>query len=238
MNILIVDDERLARNELTRLLADIDDINIVGEAENIKNAQKIIESTAVDLLLLDISMPEGDGFELLEKLTTVPDVIFTTAYDQHALKAFEVNALDYLMKPIEPQRLSAAIDKVRASQEDDLPSIPAGPLTYEERVFVKDGEQCWFVNIADIVLLESIGNYTRIYFDDCKPMIKRSLNQMADRLPTKQFMRANRRFMFNRNAMEKVESIEGGRLLLILKGDHQIEMSRRQSLQLREQWGL
>ncbi len=237
MKILIVDDEQLARDELRWMLAKIQDVEIVGEAVNIKQAQQLIERLTPDLVLLDIAMPEGDGFELLERLNYVPEVVFTTAYNQYALQAFEVNALDYLMKPIVEQRLTVAIDKVRSLLEVQTDK-PTGTLGIQNRVFVKDGDNCWFVKVMDIDLMESIGNYTRLYFQQHKPMINRSLNQLEARLPVEQYMRASRSYIVNRDAIEDIENAPGNRLLLKLRGGHKIEMSRRQSLQLKKEWGL
>jgi len=113
LNVLIVDDERLARNELRRLLAVQADVAIAGEAANAADAEALLRAGGIDVLFLDIQMPGGSGFDLLERLDTVPAVIFTTAFDEYAVRAFEVSALDYLLKPIRPERLAAALAKVR-----------------------------------------------------------------------------------------------------------------------------
>jgi two-component system LytT family response regulator len=152
MKALIIDDERLARLELRRLLAEHPEIEIVGEAATGEEALALIPRLAPDLLFLDIQMPGMTGFDLLEHVEDLPQVIFTTAYDEYAIKAFEVNALDYLLKPIPPARLAGALAKVR----------PRSGKPRLEQVFVREGERCWIVRMADIFLLESEGNYTRV----------------------------------------------------------------------------
>ena len=123
---LIIDDERLARNELKKLLADFAEIEIIGEAANAKEGLEKIESLMPDLIFLDIQMPGKTGFDMLLELDRAPHVIFTTAYDEFALKAFEVNALDYLMKPVEPKRLADALHKLQLAEEKELAATMAG----------------------------------------------------------------------------------------------------------------
>lgn len=227
MRVVIVDDEPLARDELGYLLADLSEIEIVGEAENIDKAEKIILELKPDLVFLDINMPGGDGFELLERLTMAPPIIFTTAYDQYAIKAFEVNALDYLLKPIDEALLAKAIDKAK----DGMESLdgPKGKLEKTEKVYLKDRDKCWLVSVADIYLLESIGNYTKIYFDNEHPMIKRALSHLEERLPQDRFIRASRKHIINMNFVSSIETMDGGQLLLVMKNGEEVEMSRRQT---------
>ena len=228
MRALIVDDERLARAELRRLLAVHPEIEIAGEAQNGEEALALIEKLAPALLFLDIQMPGLGGFELLERLEDMPQVIFTTAYDEYAIRAFEVNALDYLLKPIAPERLAAALAKVR-------PHSDAAPCTRRlERVFVRDGERCWIVNLPEIFLLESEGNYTRVCFGAERPLIRRSLNVMEEQLDPALFFRANRQQIVNLKWIEKVDLGIAGGLSVTLRGGRAIEMSRRQSARLRE----
>ena len=166
MKALVIDDERLARLELRRLLAAHPEVEIVGEARGGEEALALISKLGPDVIFLDIQMPGMSGFDLLERLEDLPQVIFTTAYDEYAIKAFEVNALDYLLKPIPPARLAAALAKVRPRA--DKPRL--------EQVFVRDGDRCWIVRLTDIFLLESEGNYTRVCFGSERPLIRRSLN--------------------------------------------------------------
>jgi len=236
MKALIIDDERLARVELKRLLESHKEIMIVGEAVNVDDAKEKIETLKPDLLFLDIQMPGKTGFQLLEELETVPHVIFTTAYDEYALKAFEVNALDYLLKPIEPKRLSEAIGKV--SEKIQKEEIPQTPLTENDRVFVKDGERCWFVRLCDVRLFESEGNYVRIFFNENKPLILRSLNSLDERLDPKTFFRANRKHIINLKWIDSIEPWLNGGLLVKLKGNDKIEVSRRQAVKFKEMLSL
>jgi two-component system LytT family response regulator len=224
MTALIVDDERLARLELIRLLAPHPEIEIVGEARNGAEAAAMIPKLAPDLLFLDIQMPGMTGFDVLEQLDDVPQVIFTTAYDEYAIKAFEVSALDYLLKPIAPPRLAAALAKVRPPQE----------RTRLEQVFVREGERCWIVRLTDIFLLESEGNYTRVYFAGERPLIRRSLNALEEQLDPVVFFRAGRKEILNLKWIDKVDIAVSGGLVVTLRGGKQVEMSRRQSARLRE----
>lgn len=224
MRALIVDDERLARAELSRLLAAHPEIEIAGEARNGEEALELIARFAPDLLFLDIQMPGMSGFELLERLDAVPQVVFTTAYDQFAIRAFEVNALDYLLKPIAPSRLAAALAKLRPRTE--RPRL--------EQVFVRDGDRCWIVRLPDISLLESEGNYTRLYFGGERPLIRRSLNAIEEQLDPSLFFRAGRKEIVNLKWIDKVDIGVGGGLTVTLRGGRTVEMSRRQSTRLRE----
>jgi two-component system LytT family response regulator len=230
---LIVDDERLARSELRRLLAAHSDIEIVGEARDADEAMAQIRKLSPELLFLDIQMPGGSGFELLERLESVPRVIFTTAFDEHALHAFEVNALDYLLKPIRPERLAEAVSRA-LQQGGPKPSSIAG----NQQIFVKDGERCWFVPLRKIVLFESEGNYTRVYFDGNRPSVLRSLNALEERLDASLFYRVSRRHIVNLQAITTVESTVSDGLTLTLQGNLQVEMSRRRALEFRQRMSL
>jgi two-component system LytT family response regulator len=224
MKALIVDDERLARQELRRLLAQHPEIEIAGEARNGEEALALAAQLSPDLLFLDIQMPQMSGFDVLERLDDVPQVIFTTAYDAYAIKAFEVNALDYLMKPVAPARLAAALAKVR----------PRSGPTRLERVFVRDGDRCWIVALPDIFLLESEGNYTRVHFNGQRPLIRKSLNALEEQLDPAVFFRANRKEILNLKWIDKVDLGVAGGLSVTLRGGRAVEMSRRQSGRLRE----
>ncbi len=241
MKALIIDDERLARNELRRLLENFPKVNIVGEASNADEAIVLIEELKPDLLFLDIQMPGKTGFDLLSSLENeVPDVIFTTAYDEYAIKAFEFNALDYLLKPIELHRLSEAIQKVENeinNQNEKRESARAGTklLGESDQVFVKDGEKCWFVRLGKVRVFESIGNYVRLYFDDQKPLVLKSLNALEERLDPKTYFRANRKHIINLQFIEKIEPWFSGGLQVSISGHNEkIEISRRQAIRFKE----
>jgi two-component system LytT family response regulator len=234
MRAVIVDDERLARNELKRLLESIKDLEVIAEYDNADDALEGIPKDKADLLFLDIQMPGKNGFELLQELDKAPIVIFTTAYDEYAIKAFEVNALDYLLKPIEEDRLSNAVDLVRerikAKAESTRPEI----LDEDDQVFLKDGDKCWFVYLRDVSHFESVGNYVRVYFDNHKPMILKSLNSLEERLNNRNFFRANRKHIINLKWIGSVETWFNGGLLVKLKSGVEIEISRRQAVKFKD----
>ena len=243
MRTLIIDDERLARNELRRMLENFPKINIVGEAANADEALPMIEELQPDLLFLDIQMPGKNGFELLQAIEgKAPDVVFTTAYDEYAIKAFEFNALDYLLKPIELHRLSEAINRVEEEMQHHAPdanrpvaSEPGNRILGEnDQVFVKDGEKCWFVKLGKVRLFESMGNYVRLFFDDQKPLVLKSLNALEDRLDAATFFRANRKHIINLAWIEKIEPWFSGGLLVTLRGGDKIEISRRQAIRFKD----
>jgi two-component system LytT family response regulator len=234
---IIVDDERLARNELKKLLEQHPEIQVVDEASNVDEGIEKIDMSRPDLIFLDIQMPGKTGFDLLAELEKVPKVIFTTAYDEFALKAFEVNALDYLLKPIDPLRLADAIQKLQTElqlEQASLMGTNRGPLTEADQVFVKDGEKCWFVKLSEIRLFESVGNYAKVYFSSYKPLILKSLNALEDRLDERVFFRANRKHIINLHWIEKIEPYFNGGLLVELKGGEKIEISRRQTVKFKE----
>jgi two-component system LytT family response regulator len=236
MKTIIIDDERLARKELNGLLQHYTEIEVVAECGNAEEAKKAIEELRPDLIFLDIQMPGKDGFQLLEDLEYVPKVIFVTAYDEYALKAFKVNALDYLLKPVEEERLSEAIHKVTGEheEEDSLPLAKSDhKLGQEDQIFLKDGEKCWFVSLKDVRMFESEGNYVRVYFQQFKPLILKSLNNLEDRLDHT-FFRTNRKFIVNLRWVQNVENWFNGGLKLTLKDGSQVEVSRRQSARFRE----
>ena len=239
MKVLLIDDERLARNELRRLLAAHADIEIAGEAKDVPDAEEKISALRPELIFLDVQMPGGDGFSLLEKLEPpLPRVIFTTAYDEFAVKAFEFNALDYLLKPVDPNRLVAALEKLRLRPAGGGAPVAAGRLSDEDKVFVREGDRCWFVPVKNIRLLESEGNYTRVHFDDQKPQLFRSLTAMEERLDAKAFFRANRKQVINLAWVDGIEPWFSGGLLVRLKGGLKVELSRRQAQEFREQMSL
>ena len=244
MRALVIDDERLARKELITLLNQLETVEVVGEAVNVDDAKEKIDQLNPDVIFLDIQMPEKTGFELLEELDNVPHVIFTTAYDEYALKAFQVNALDYLLKPIEPKRLEEAINKLLlkmeggSKSEQYLTSQNQKKLTLEDQVFVKDGDRCWFVRLSNVRLFESDGNYIKVYFDNFKSMIHKSLNALDERLDEKSFFRASRKHIINLGWVEAIEPWFNGGLVVTLKGGDRIEVSRRQAARFKEMMSL
>jgi two-component system, LytTR family, response regulator len=245
MKAIIIDDERLARTELRKLLQDYPEIEIVDEASNAEEGIQKIENHNPDLIFLDIQMPGKTGLDMLSELDHSPQVIFTTAYDEYALKAFEVNALDYLVKPIEPRRLADAVEKLKRTTHNGLAektnyhhTEPTNILGENDQVFVKDGERCWFVKLSEVRLFESVGNYAKVFFAGNKPLILKSLNALEERLDDKVFFRANRKHIVNLRMIDKIEPYFNGGLLLELKGGEKIEVSRRQTVKFKEMMSL
>jgi two-component system, LytTR family, response regulator len=225
MKVIIVDDEPPARRELRRLLADFPWVEIVGEAANVDQAAEMVESLMPELLFLDIQMPGGSGFDLLTRLEHLPQVIFTTAYDEHAVRAFEVDALDYLLKPIDPARLTEALGRVKSGQAARTPQ----PDVVLEQIFVRDGSRCWFVPLREVRLLSSEGNYIRLSWGKANPLLGRALAALEQRLDPNRFFRANRRQIINLDFIENVELGVNGRLHAQLRDGPEVEISRRQA---------
>lgn len=220
---LIIDDERLAREEMKWSLKPYPDLELLGEAANAFEAEELIRTLNPDLIFLDVQMPGKSGFELLEELDQVPAVIFTTAFDQYAVKAFEMNALDYLVKPIRDERLEKAIAKIRQQlHEAATPTKPA-------HLFVKEGEKYHFIALKDLHRIESIGNYARLYFNDQRTFLKRSLNQLEKTLDPALFFRINRSTIINTAFIEQVIPDDNGRLSFQLKNGESYTASSRQS---------
>jgi two-component system, LytTR family, response regulator len=225
MKAMIIDDEPPARRELRRLLAGFPWVEIIGEAGNVDQAVEMVEALTPGLLFLDIQMPGGSGFDVLTRLEDVPQVIFTTAYDEHAVRAFKVDALDYLLKPIEPARLAEALSRVRSSQAGKTPR----PYAILEQIFVRDGERCWFVPLREVRLLSSEGNYIRLSWGKANPLLGRALAALEQRLDPNRFFRANRRQIINLEFIESVDLGVNGRLHAQLRGGPEVEISRRQA---------
>ncbi len=239
MKVIIIDDERLARQELKSMLSTYPGIEIIAECGDVKTAIENVNSLKPDVIFLDIQMPGKTGFDLLEELTFVPEVVFVTAHDEFAIKAFEVSAMDYLLKPVQPARLSDTIQKLNShlAEKKDAPEN-SNTLSETDQVFVKDGERCWFVKLGEVRLFESEGNYVRLYFGTSKPLILRSLNYLDERLNNKTFFRASRKHIINLQWVENIESWFNGGLLVKLRGGETVEISRRQAVKLKEMMSL
>jgi two-component system LytT family response regulator len=234
--VLIADDERLARDEIRRLLNAHPHVVIAGEATTVDETVASTTSLDPDLLLLDIRMPGGTAFDVLERLDRIPVVIFTTAYDEFAIRAFEVDALDYLLKPIRPERLAAALDRASTALQQISGPANTGPLL--ERLFVRDGEKCWLIAVTSISLFESEGNYTRIYFDGNRPLVRTTLQHLEARLDPTTFFRVSRTHLVNLRAVERLEADVGDGLRAHLRTGQEVAVSRRQARRLRDTWGL
>lgn len=241
---VIVDDTRLARRELLTLLAEHSDIECVGEADDVPSGAHVVRELRPDLLLLDIQMPSGTGFDLLEGLDVAPPVVFTTAYDQHAVRAFEANALDYLVKPVVPERLAAALERVRerlAAMHFDAASPGVSHrelLGADDQVFLREGERCWFVTLGEVDRIVVEGNYARLWFRGEKVFLQRSLTALEQRVQPGLFFRANRSTLVNLRAIRTIDPWLNDGYLLRLRDGTEVEVSRRQARELRERLSL
>lgn len=234
---LVVDDSRLARSELKTLLAAHPEGEVVGEADDVDAAVASIQSLQPELVLLDIQMPGGSGFDVLERVERAPAVVFCTAYDQYAVQAFESNALDYLLKPVEPLRLAQALQRVQAKRPEP-PVASAGPLSAGDPVFLRDGERCWFIEVGEISHIVIDGNYAHVHFRDQRALIPRSLALLEERLDPALFFRASRGVLVNLRHVRQVEPGVGEGYTLRLKGGAEVEVSRRQAREFRERLAL
>jgi len=230
---IIIDDERLAREEVKRALANYPEFEIIGEANNADKAKDLIEKTHPDIIFLDIHMPKKSGFDLLEELGAVPEVVFTTAYDQYAVKAFEVNALDYIVKPIREERFAKAIEKIKKELANAETEAPA-PFLLHRKIFIKDGENCFFIPLTSISLIESEENYARLHFDDKTVMIKRSLNLLEEKLDTSLFFRINRSQIINTEYITAIHPYFNNKLQITLSTGEKLEVSNRQSAKFKK----
>jgi two-component system LytT family response regulator len=229
---VIIDDERLAREEVKRALKNYPEFEIIGEASHVDEASILIDELKPDILFLDIHMPGKSGFDLLEELTTVPEVVFTTAYDQYAVKAFELNALDYLVKPLRDERFAKTIEKVKIELEKKE-EIKTDVLPMHRKIFIKDGEKCHFIPLSEIHFIESLENYARLYFGNQKAMIKRSLNLLEEKLDATVFFRVNRSQIINTHYIKEIHPYFNNKLQIILTTGETIEVSSRQSVKFK-----
>jgi len=234
---LIVDDERLARKELRSMLAEHSVIDIIDEAENVEQALQFLRTYKPDVLFLDIQMPGQSGFQLLEQIQPTFKVIFVTAYDAYAIRAFEVNALDYLLKPINPARLAQAIERLMGG--DPLPVTPARKLDYDDRLFVESGERSYFLNISAIVSIHAADDYSEVLrADGQKSLVLKSLREWEERLPEKHFTRIHRSAIVNLNYVDRIESWFNRSYRLYLRDvTEPLQMSRRYATKLKEKFG-
>lgn len=229
--VIIIDDERLAREEIKRYLKDDDSFKIVGEASHVEEAIVLITSENPDLIFLDIQMPEKSGFDLLNELTTTPEIIFTTAYSEYATKAFEVNAVDYLVKPIRMERFDQSIKKVK--KELSRVVGQRENLSANHKIFIKDGEKCFLIPLSEIRYIESLENYVRFHFNEDKAMLKKSLNSIEEKLDPKVFFRINRSEIINLNFIHKISPGFKNKLKIELETGETFDVSSRQSVRFK-----
>lgn len=233
MKAIVVEDSRLAREGLINMLRGFSELQIVGEADHPTRALRLIQEVKPDVIFLDIHMPGESGFDLLEKLDYMPRIIFTTAYSEYAIKSFDYHAVDYLLKPISHERLAVAINKLTLGGEQTLSEIKP-PLDINSQIFVKDGERCHLVVLNSIRYFESCKNYVRIFFNEHNAFIKKSLNQIEERLPEKYFFRVNRQYIVNLQAIATIEECIGDGYEITMDDGKKIDVSRRNASELKE----
>ncbi len=268
MKVLIIEDSRLARLELKELLQAYPQLELVGEAADVPTALKLVAAKQPDLLLLDIDLGGATAFDLLAELVFVPKIIFTTAFAEHALQAFNYPTVDYLLKPVTAERLALALAKLplpslanaaqatttqtstdqgpadqnpgdqNPGEESSASHPPERLLQADSNFFVKDGEDCYFLKISDVRWFEAIGNYSKVHLKSAAPMVYRTLASIEQRLAPGLFFRANRQQLVNLTAVVSIEPSVSGGLTLRLQCGTEVEVSRRQSAELRQQLSL
>lgn len=263
MKVLIIEDSRLARLELKELLQAYPQLELVGEAADVPTALKLVAVKQPDLLLLDIDLGGATAFDLLAELVFVPKIIFTTAFAEHALQAFNYPTVDYLLKPVTEERLALALAKLplpslanaaqatttqtstdqgpadqNPGEESSASNPPERLLQADSNFFVKDGEDCYFLKISDVRWFEAIGNYSKVHLKSAAPMVYRTLASIEQRLAPGLFFRANRQQLVNLTAVVSIEPSVSGGLTLRLQCGTEVEVSRRQSAELRQQLSL
>ncbi|MDT0596058.1 LytR/AlgR family response regulator transcription factor [Glaciecola petra] len=231
IRVAIVDDSRLARVELKNQLSQSNNIEVLAEAGSIKEALSVLDNTCIDLLLLDIDLPDGTGFDMLEQLNHVPQVIFVTAFNQYAVQSFEYNALDYLLKPVRLERLQKALAKVSSEKAQTK-------LSPDKRIFIKDGEKCFFVSVDDIFAFEAMGNYTRVHTAEGVPSVYRPIGSIYTRLNTDSFFKASRSWIINTHYIENIDALENGSFVIELKNNLKVNISKRQAVEFKRLWSL
>jgi two-component system, LytTR family, response regulator len=233
---IIVDDERLARKELRSLLSEFAEISIIGEAETLTEAVELIHKNKPDVVFLDIQLSNENGFDLLEKVEKTFKLIFVTAFDSFAIRAFEINALDYLLKPVNPERLAKTLERLLEDEDDS--KLPLRKLEYEDRLFLELGERSKFLKVSSIKYISADGDYTQIFTNEGnKHLVGKSLREWEDRLPEKYFVRIHRSTVVNIEFIEKVERWFNRTNQIYLRGiTEPFTISRRYSVAIKERF--
>lgn len=234
IRVIIIDDEPLARSLLISFLSKIDDVEVVSEFENGFQGLKGINELKPDLVFLDIQMPKLNGFEMLELLDELPHVIFITAYDQYAVKAFENNAIDYLLKPYSQERLNSAFEKARYFIQNSSNSKEVKSLLQEidrhaetiDRVAVKTGTKINIIYIEDIQYLESQDDYVMIYTEGAKYLKQKTMKFYENGLPVKSFIRVHRSYIVRIDFVDQIELYEKDSYVIKLKNGKTIPVSK------------
>ena len=234
---VIVDDERLARNDLKSILTEHDNVEILGEAEDVESAIEVIGRLQPDVIFLDIQMPGASGFDLMDRIDVNARIIFITAFDEYAIRAFEVNALDYLLKPINPERLAKAIERLET--DDAIEQRDGKELDYEDRLFFTLGTQLRFLEVKRIVAISSAGDYSDVLTcDGQKSLALKSMKEWERRLPEKYFIRIHRSTIINMAYIDRLEEWFNYSYRVYMKGvEAPFIMSRRYAAKLKARMG-
>ncbi len=232
---IIIDDERLARELIKEYLAGHSDVEIVSECRDAYEAISAIQQLQPDLIFLDIQMPEINGFELLEMLDDIPYIIFSTAYDQYAIKAFEVNAIDYLLKPYDEDRfniaLNRAIRQIQANKNSsdsikELIRSVAKPVQFLARLLIKESGKIYIISCPDILYIEAMDDYVQIHTSNNSYLLQQSMNSLEARLNPDQFIRAHRSYIVNIDAIKEIIQYSQGSYKIELTNNKVIALSR------------
>jgi two-component system, LytTR family, response regulator len=234
---LIVDDERLARFEIRCLLREHSQVEIAGEAESVAEAAALIEQAPPDLIFLDVKMPGESGFDLFERTRVAAHVVFVTAYDGYALRAFEVNALDYLLKPVDPERLAKTVTRFLAHTK---PPAGSRPLEYSDSILLQVHESPRFVKLASLVSIRAEGDYTSLVATSgLLGLIPKSMREWEQLLPARHFCRIHRSTIINCEQVVRVEKWFNDSYRVHLKHlDEPLVMSRRLAAEFRQRFGI
>lgn len=233
MKAIVVEDSRLAREGLVNMLKNFPEIDVIGAADHPSKALVLIKETHPDVIFLDIHMRGKNAFDLLEELDYTPRIVFTTAYSEYAIRSFDFNTVDYLLKPISEERLTAAINKLFYTDDTAIPDNKP-VLEIHSKMFVKDGRNCHLVSLNTIFYFESCKNYVRIFFANNHAFVKKSLNNIEARLPKKYFFRVNRQYIVNLNEIKCIEEATNDGYEITMNDGKQLEVSRRNALELKE----
>lgn len=231
---IIVDDEKLAREDLKSVLKEFNNVEVVGEADSAESAAALLKTIEPDILFLDIQMPGKTGFDLLAEVQTSAKIIFVTAYDEYAIKAFEVSAQDYLLKPVNKSRIELALEHLEVSEESK--STHLNQLDYNDTIFVMINNSYQFLKISTIIKIIAAGNYSEVYTNGKqKGLVLKSLREWENRLPGNQFVRVHRNSVINLEYVEKIEDWFNYSYKIHLKGiEGTVIMSRRYALKLKD----
>jgi len=227
---IVVEDSRLAREGLLRMLGEFKELELVGAADHPDSALQLITEKRPELIFLDIHMPGQSGFDLLDRLDYIPQVIFTTAYSEYAYRSFDYSPVDYLLKPISPERLASAIDKLSVNENIETQE----PFELASKIFIKDGDDCHLVSLRDVHYFESCKNHSIVFFGSHKPFIKKTLSSIEARLPKSAFFRANRQYIVNLNEIRSIDDSISDGYDLTMNDGQVIEVSRRNAVELKK----